>query len=67
MRRFFGFFKLPLQIGFGAYFAALLFIGTAIGIDHLDDEEEFKWCGDLQMEIALKPEAKAQKFKGLEI
>jgi len=62
MKKFFGFFKLPLQIAFGAYLATMLFIGTALIMDHLDYEEDFKWCGDLQMEIVLEPGSGSQEI-----
>lgn len=52
MKTFFGlfsFFKMPLQIALGLYFAFMMLVGTVAMIEHF--VEDFDHCEDLEIQI----------------
>ena len=48
----FGFFKIPLQIAIGLYFAFMLVVGTVGVIKYYED---YDYCEDLEFLVDFKP------------
>ena len=52
IRGIFGFFKIPLQIAIGLYFAFMLVVGTVGVIKYYED---YDYCEDLEFLVDSKP------------
>ena len=53
LKGIFGFFKIPLQIAIGLYFAFVLLVGTAGVINYY--AEDYDYCEDLEFLVDYKP------------
>ena len=52
LKGIFGFFKIPLQIAIGLYFAFVLLVGTVGVIKYYED---YDYCEDLEFLVDYKP------------
>ena len=52
LKGIFGFFKIPLQIAIGLYFAFMLVVGTVGVIKYYED---YDYCEDLEFLVDFKP------------
>lgn len=54
MKKFFGFFKIPLQVAIGGY-AAFILVGVTIAAteNHTEGDDDFLSCGDLEIMVSI--------------
>ena len=59
LKGIFGFFKIPLQIAIGLYFAFVLLVGTVGVINYYAEDydyyEDYDFCEDLEFLVDYKP------------
>jgi hypothetical protein len=54
MKKFFGFFKIPLQVAIGGYAAFILVAITIAAIEHhTEGDDDFLFCGDLEIMVSI--------------